>query len=107
MEKCAQKQEQQDKKVERRLITGQQQQRMVIVGDLMRKIRSKGMDAENRWWVSELLVADCEKVWIHTGRQDILQKWYKWLEEMKKRDDKGKMKELHQHKRRGQRRKIN
>ena len=27
-----------------------------------------------------------------------MQKWYKWLEEMKKRDDKGNMEELHQHK---------
>ena len=42
-----------------------QQQRMVIMKDLMRKIRSKGsMDAKNRWWVSELLAADCEKAWI-------------------------------------------
>ena len=29
---------------------------------MKRKIRSKGrMDAENRWWVAELLAADCEK----------------------------------------------
>ena len=32
------------------------QQRMVIMKDLIRKIRSKErVDAENRWWVSELL----------------------------------------------------
>ena len=36
--------------------------------DLSREIRSKGrMDAENRWWVTELLAADCEKAWIHAG----------------------------------------
>ena len=30
--------------------------------DEARKIRSKGgLDAENRWWVSELLAEDCEK----------------------------------------------
>ena len=26
-----------------------------------------------------------------------MQKWYRWLEEMKKRDEKGKMEELHQY----------
>ena len=50
-----------------------QQQRMVIMKDLIRKIRSKGrMDAKSRWWVSELLAAECEKAWIHTGWEDIL-----------------------------------
>ena len=45
-----------------------QQQRMMIMKDLTEKIRSKGrIDAKNRWWVSELLAAECEKVWIHTG----------------------------------------
>ena len=40
-----------------------QQQRMVIMKDLIKKIRSRvRMDAENRCWVSELLAAaDCEK----------------------------------------------
>ena len=42
--------------------------------------------------------ADCGKAWIHTGWEDTMQKWYKWLEEKKKRDDEGKMVELHQHK---------
>ena len=32
-----------------------QQQSMKIMKDLIKKIRSKGrMDAENRWWVTEL-----------------------------------------------------
>ena len=45
-----------------------QQQRMAIMKDLMKKIRSKGrMDAENRWWVEEMLAKDCEKAWTHTG----------------------------------------
>ena len=36
-----------------------QQQRMVIMKDLIKKIRSKErMDAESRWWVSEMLAAD-------------------------------------------------
>ena len=35
------------------------QQRMKIMKDLTKKIRSKErMDAESRWWVSELLAAD-------------------------------------------------
>ena len=62
-----------------------QQQRMAIMKDLVKKIRSKGrMDAKNRWWVSELLAADCEKAWFHTGWEDAVQKWYQWLEEIKK-----------------------
>ena len=56
------------------------------------------MDAKNRWWVSELLAADCEKAWIHTGWEDTVQKWYYWLEEMKKKGEKEKMEEMHQHK---------
>ena len=44
----------------------------------------------SRWSVSELLAADCEKAWIHTGWEDTMQEWYKWLEEMKKRTRKKK-----------------
>ena len=52
-----------------------QQQRMAIMKDLKMKIRSKGRkDAENRWWVSELLATDCEKAWIHTGCEDRIKK---------------------------------
>ena len=41
-----------------------QQQRMMIMNDLMKKIRSKGkMDAKSRWWVSEL------RVWRQTVRK--------------------------------------
>ena len=66
---------------------------------MRKKIRSKGrMDAESRWWVSELLAADCEKAWIHTGWEDTLQEWCQWLEEMKNKDDEEKMEEIHQHK---------
>ena len=33
-----------------------QQQRMAIMKDLIKKIRTKGsVDAKNRWWVAELL----------------------------------------------------
>ena len=54
--------------------------------DLTKKIGSKGrMDAKNRWWVTELLAADCEKAWIHPGWEDTMQKWFEVLEEMKKR----------------------
>ena len=52
---------------------------------------SKGrMNAESRWWVSELLAADCEKAWIHTGWEDTMQKWYEWLEHIKKEYEKEK-----------------
>ena len=37
-----------------------QQQRMKIVKDLTKKIRSKGnIDAKNRRWVAEMLAKDC------------------------------------------------
>ena len=76
-----------------------QQQRMAITKDLIKKIRSKGrMDAQNRWWVAELLSKDCEKAWTHTGWDDTIQKWYEWLEYMKKKDEKEKMEEMHQRK---------
>ena len=96
----AQKQERQNKKVERRLLgqnlrlvqrtqlaatarqaggvggrRGRDESAAVIMKDLTKKIRSKGrMDAESRWWVSELLAADCEKAWIHPGCEDTMQK---------------------------------
>ena len=39
-----------------------QQQRMKVMRDMTKKTKSKGrMDANNSWWVSELLAADCEK----------------------------------------------
>ena len=53
------------------------------------------MDAQIRWLVSELLPADCEKAWIHTGWEDAVQKWYERLEEMKKKDEKEKVEEMH------------
>ena len=54
-----------------------EQQRMKTLKDLTKKIRSKGrMDAESRWWVSELLAADCEKAWNHAGWEDTVQKWF-------------------------------
>ena len=71
----------------------------MIMKDLTKKIRSEGrVDAKNRWWVSELLAADCEKAWIHAGWEDTMQKWYKWLEEMQKKDEKEKLEEMHQKK---------
>ena len=48
------------------------------------------MDAENRWWVTELLAADCEKAWIHPGWEDTMQKWYEWLKRTQKKDEEGK-----------------
>ena len=68
-----------------------QQQRMTTMKDLRKKSRSKGStDAENRWWVAELLAKDCEKAWTHTGWEDTMQKWYEWLEYMKTKDEKEK-----------------
>ena len=53
------------------------------------------MDTENRWWVAELLAADCEKAWIHPGKEETMQKFYVWLEKMKKEHGKRKIEEFH------------
>ena len=38
------------------------QQKMKVMKDMLKKIRSKGrMDAENRWCAAELLAVECEK----------------------------------------------
>ena len=68
-----------------------QQQRMAIMKDLMKNMRSEGrMDAKNRWWVTEILATDCEKAWIHAGWEDTMQKWHELLEHMNKKDEKEK-----------------
>ena len=33
---------------------------------------------------------ECKKAWTHTGWEDTMQKWYEWLEHMKKKDEKEK-----------------
>ena len=49
-----------------------QQQRMKIVKNLTKKIRSKGrLNAENRWWDAELMAADCEKAWFHQDEKTL------------------------------------
>ena len=70
---------------------------MKIMKYMTKKIRSKErMDAESRWWVGELLAADCEKACLHPGEEETMQKWYAWLEKMIKEDEKTKMEEMHQ-----------
>ena len=65
-----------------------QQQRMKVEKDMTRKIKAKGrMDTNNSWCVSELLAAAYEKAWLHAGSGDIMQKWYDWLPEMKKKSN--------------------
>ena len=74
-----------------------QQQRMGIMKDLMRKIRSKGrMDAKNRRWVAEILATGCEKAWFHAGWEDVMEKWHERRIFMKKKDEKKNMEEMHQ-----------
>ena len=43
------------------------------------------MDANNSWWVNELLATNCEKAWLHPGWEDTLLRRYNWLYEMTKR----------------------
>ena len=51
------------------------QERMKVMKDMTKKIRSKGrMDVDKRWWVAELLEADCEKALLHPGEEETVQK---------------------------------
>ena len=51
------------------------QQRMKVMKDMTRIIRSKeSTDAENRWWVAELLSAASEQAWLHPGEEETIQK---------------------------------
>ena len=48
-----------------------EQQRMKVMKDMTRKIRSKGsMDANDSWWFGGLLAADRAKAWPHPERED-------------------------------------
>ena len=72
------------------------QQRKKVMKDMMKKIRLKGqMDATNRWWVAELLAADCEKAWsTQKKKKPCKNGTVGWKNE--KEDDRRKMEELHQ-----------
>ena len=48
-----------------------QQQRMKVMKEMTSTIKIKGrMDANKSWWSSDLLAADCEKVWLPAGWED-------------------------------------
>ena len=51
------------------------------------------MDANNSWWVSELLAAHCE-AWLYP--KTIMLRWYDWLYEMTERDEVKRMEVRHQ-----------
>ena len=73
------------------------QQRMKLMKDFTKKIRSRGwMNAKNRWWVADLLAANCEKAWPHSVEETKMQGWFSWLEDLKKKDEKKQMEEMHQ-----------
>ena len=55
------------------------QERMKVMKDMTKQIRSKGrMDAENRWWFAELLAADCEKAWLHPEAEETMNGFFGW-----------------------------
>ena len=45
------------------------------------------MDANNSWWVSELLPAACQEAWLHPGLEDTMLQWSIWLCEFEKKDE--------------------
>ena len=55
------------------------------------KIKSEGrVGANNSWWVSELLAADCKKS-VAPPRMDTMLRWLSWLYEVKKKDEEKRM----------------
>ena len=74
-----------------------QQQRMKVMTDMTKNVKSKGrLDANNSWRVSELLAADCKKAWLHPGWEDTMRRWYNWPFEIKKKDEETRMGVEHQ-----------
>ena len=50
---------------------------LTAMKDVIKKIKAKGrIDANNNSRVSELLAADCEKAWVHSGWEDIAKNRY-------------------------------
>ena len=63
------------------------QQRMKVMKVVTRTIRAKErLGANHSGWVSEVLAAGCEQAWLHAGWEDIKEKWYDWVCDMKKKD---------------------
>ena len=53
--------------------------------------------AQNSWWVSELLAAACQRVWLRPEREDTMQHFYYLLhEKKKKKDEEQRVEEDHQ-----------
>ena len=74
-----------------------QEQRMKTGTDRTRKIKAKGrMDANNGWWVSELLAADCKKAWLNPESENTMQHGYSWLHKTKKKGEEKRKEEEHQ-----------
>ena len=78
-----------------------QQQRMVIMKDLIRKIRSTKSTLRTDGGSLSCWRQTVRKCGFTQDGKILSRSGFKWLEEMKKRDDKGKMEELHQHKAQG------
>ena len=49
----------------------------------------------NRWWVSELLAADCDEVCLNQEGEVTMQQWYKWVQANKEKNEKESMEEEH------------
>ena len=73
-----------------------QQQRTQIIGRMSRRVKAKGrMNANNSWWVSDLVAATCECAGLNRDWDGTAQSLQEWLYEMKKNDE-GQKEEEHQ-----------
>ena len=76
------------RKVKQKKEEMRQRQRRKIMAEMTGKIKSEGrVDANNSWWVSELLAVDCKKAWFHPEWEGTVRRWHHWLCEMKKNDE--------------------
>ena len=61
---------------------------MKVMKVMTKRIRSKGrMDAENGWWVAELLAADCEKASLHPEEEEETMQKIFLVGKMKKKEE--------------------
>ena len=66
------------------------------MGSMSRRVKAKGrMNANNSWWVSDLVAATCECAGLNRDWDGTAQSLQEWLCEMKKKDE-GQKEEEHQ-----------
>ena len=67
-----------------------------VMARLMRNLTSQRVNGcADSWWSIELLAAGSLEAWVHPEWVDTMQRWYKWLYEMKKKGEEKRMEVEH------------